>query len=215
MSPPWLLLTGFEPFAGDTLNPSWELARRLDGERFGAWTVRARCLPCRFDTAPAVLGQALADEPAAVVCLGLAGSRAALSVERVAVNLVDARIPDNDGVRPTDQPVVAGAPSAYFSRLPVKAMVHAARQTGVPAELSLSAGSFVCNQIFYTLLHALQHRPSIPAGFVHVPRLPDMPGGDGPGRPLPLDDQWRGLRAMLAAVAAGGPDRRDFGGALD
>lgn len=215
MTSPWLLLTGFEPFAGDTLNPSWELAKALDGELLGGWSLRACCLPCSFSAAPPALDRALADRPAAVVCLGLAGSRAALSVERVAVNLVDARIPDNTGDQPRDQPVVVGAPAAYFSRLPVKSMVHAAQQLGVPAELSLSAGSFVCNQIFFALLHALRRRPQVRAGFVHVPPLPQMAGVSGPGAALPLEQQLRGLRAMLSCVVAGGPDRQAVGGALE
>ncbi|MBQ0961379.1 pyroglutamyl-peptidase I [Ideonella sp. 4Y11] len=214
MTAPWLLLTGFEPFAGDALNPSWELARQLDGERLGTWTLRSSCLPCSFDAAASTLRRALADAPSAVVCLGLAGARAALSVERVAVNLVDARIPDNDGAQPTDQAVVTGAPAAYFSRLPVKAMVHAAQQVGVPAELSLSAGSFVCNQVFYSLLHALRRRPRVPAGFVHVPWASGMGADPGAASAIPLDDQLRGLRAMLACVVAGGPDRRDIGGTI-
>lgn len=214
MPPPWLLLTGFEPFGGDESNPSWALVQRLDGQTLAGWTVRAICLPCSFAAAPQALVAALGKRPAAVVSLGLAGSRSALSVERVAVNLVDARIADNDGGQPGDQAVVPGGPAAYFSRLPVKSMVHAARQVGVPAEVSLSAGSFVCNQIFYVLLHALRRRPEVAAGFVHVPWAPELGRGSGTAATLPLDDQERGLRAMLACVVAGGPDRRDIGGTV-
>ncbi|MBN8487776.1 MAG: pyroglutamyl-peptidase I [Burkholderiales bacterium] len=214
MPTPWLLLTGFEPFGGDDVNPSWELARHLDGQMLAGWPVRARCLPCRFAAAPQALQAALDERPAAVVCLGLAGSRSALSVERVAVNLVDARIADNGGEQPGDQAIVPGGPAAYFSRLPVKSMVHAALQVGVPAELSLSAGSFVCNQVFYALLHALRRRPRVAAGFVHVPWAPGMGASSDAAASLPLDDQLRGLRAMLACVLAGGADRQDIGGSL-
>jgi pyroglutamyl-peptidase len=214
MPAPWLLLTGFEPFGGDAVNPSWELAQRMDGEMLGGWRVRALCLPCSFAAAPPALAAALAGRPSAVLSLGLAGSRSALSVERVAVNLMDARIPDNAGLQPVDEAIVPGGPAARFSRLPVKAMVHAARQAGVPAELSFSAGSFVCNQVFYQLLHALRRRPLVPAGFVHVPWATGMGPAGGEGSALPLDEQLRGLRAMLACVVAGGPERRDIGGTI-
>lgn len=210
-----LLLTGFEPFGGDTLNPSLELAQALDGETLGGLQVRALALPCVFGRALSQLDLALRVwRPGAVVCLGLAAGRAELSVERVAVNLDDARIPDNAGQQPCDAPVVAGGPAAYLTRLPVKAMVQAAQQAGVPAGLSHSAGSFVCNHVFYGLLHRLRRRPQVPAGFVHVPLWPEMLGPRDDRPVLARDDQLRGLRAMLAVAAAGGPDLHRIGGTL-
>lgn len=169
-----ILLTGFEPFGGDSVNPSWEVARALHGEAVAAGVVHACCLPTTFDGAPAALRDALArHQPGLVIALGLASGRAEISIERVAVNLIDARIPDNAGHRPQDVPVRLEGPAAYFSTLPIKAMRDALRAAGHPAGLSLSAGAFVCNQVFYELQHQLagQGRRS---GFIHVPALPQQ-----------------------------------------
>jgi len=212
----WLLLTGFEPFGGDTLNPSWELARSLDGQAVGPLRVRALVLPCAFESAMVVLDEALRRwRPRAVVCLGLAAGRSELSVERVAVNLDDAPMPDNAGWQPTDQPVVRGGPAAYLSRLPLKAMVAASRAQGVPAGLSQTAGTFVCNHVFYGLLHRWRRRPDLPAGFIHVPLLPEMRRGPADSRPtLALDQQRVGLQAMLGVLASNDEDLAAPGGAL-
>lgn len=169
-----ILITGFEPFGGDAINPSWEIARSLHGQVIGGATVHARCLPTTFAGAPAALEQALAIfQPRLVVALGLASGRAEISLERVAVNLIDARIADNAGERPQDVPVRAEGPAAYFSTLPVKAMRDALRAAGHPAGLSLSAGAFVCNQVFYELQHRLT-RQGRRSGFIHVPALPEQ-----------------------------------------
>jgi len=187
-----LLLTGFEPFDGAAVNSSWELARSLEGEVIAGLRVAAVCLPCRFDHSLPALDAALRRlRPAAVVALGQAGARSCLSFERVAINWIDARIADNAGLQPIDEAVHPGAPPAYFTRLPVKAMVAASEAAGVPAELSFSAGSFVCNQVFFGLMHRLRRRPALPAGFVHVPAL---------GPDTALSELRRGLRAALAAI---------------
>ena len=137
---PTVLLTGIEPFDGETINPSWEAARRLDGAVIGGAT--ARQLPCVLSEVLDRLHGALEEtRPDLVVCLGQASGRSDVSVERVAINLVDARIPDNAGRQPIDEPVIAGGPGAYFSTLPVKAIVRALRQGGVPASASLTAGT--------------------------------------------------------------------------
>lgn len=129
-----LLLTGFAPFGGEDLNPSWEAVRRLDGERLGDLPVVAAQLPTEFGTALRVLDDLLErHRPTLVVAVGQAGGRAELSLERIAINVDDARIPDNAGRQPIDEPVVAGGPAAYFSTLPIKAMVHALRAAGIPA----------------------------------------------------------------------------------
>jgi len=135
----------------------------------------------------------LSHRPALVLALGLAASRRALSLERVAVNLDDARIPDNAGRQPVDQPVMAGAPSAYFCTLPVKAMAAALERAGLPVELSLSAGSFVCNHLLFGLLHRLATRAAlrgVRGGFLHLPPLAS-------GGPLALDELVRGVRIAL------------------
>lgn len=189
-----ILLTGFEPFGGDAINPSWEVARSLQGQVIGGATVHARCLPTTFVGAPAALERALAVfRPELVVALGLASGRAEVSIERVAVNLIDARIPDNAGERPQDVPVRADGPAAYFSTLPIKAMRDALRAAGHPAGLSLSAGAFVCNQLFYELQHRLagQGRRS---GFIHLPALPEQAARAQPVVPS------MGLAAQIDAI---------------
>ena len=131
-----LLLTGFEPFGDEVVNPSWTLAESLQGHAVEGWRVEALCLPCTFAGAARDLGAALRrHRPAAVLCLGLAAGRHELGLERVAINLVDARIPDNAGEQPVDQPVVPDGPAAHFARLPLRAMVAAARHAGAPAGL--------------------------------------------------------------------------------
>jgi len=169
-----ILLTGFEPFGVEAINPSWEVARSLQGQIIGGATVHARCLPTTFAGAPRALADALAVlKPEIVIALGLASGRTEISIERVAVNLIDARIADNAGERPQDVPVREEAPAAYFSTLPIKAMRNGLRAAGHPAGLSLSAGAFVCNQVFFELQHQLAGR-GLRSGFIHVPALPEQ-----------------------------------------
>ncbi|RDI67573.1 pyroglutamyl-peptidase I [Nocardia pseudobrasiliensis] len=171
-----VLITGFEPFDGAEANPSWDVAaesaRRPAPDGVAVTAVR---LPCVFDTALPVLRQAIAEsDPALVICLGLAGGRTEITPERVAINLDDARIPDNAGAQPIDRPVVPGGPAAYLADLPLKAAVAAMTAAGVPAAISYTAGTFVCNHVFYGLCHLIAtERPGLRGGFVHVP--PNLP----------------------------------------
>lgn len=213
---PTLLLTGFEPFDGEAVNPSWAVASALDGAVVGGARVVAVRLPCVFATALPALQAALdAHHPRWVLALGLAGSRSAVSVERVAVNLVDARIPDNAGAQPVDEPVVADGPAAYFTGLPAKALVARLQQAGLAAELSHSAGSFVCNQVFYGLMHALAARPEVVAGFIHLPPLPEQAARHPAARPMALADQVQALRWVADSVVAGTAELRLAGGRID
>ena len=141
------------------------------------------------------------EAPDAVLCLGQAGGRAAITPERVAINVDDARIPDNAGEQPVDRPTVPGGPAAYFATLPVKAMAEAIRAAGVAAEVSNTAGTFVCNHLMYAVLHLLAERyPGVRAGFMHVPFVPEQTG-DKPGQPsMPLADMVRGLTAAVGAI---------------
>lgn len=195
---PTVLLTGFEPFGGDPDNPSWEAAFRLHGRRIAGHRVVARRLPVEFGRSLRILRGAIRDtRPAIVLCLGLAGGRAQLSLERVAINLDDARIPDNAGRQPVDAPIVARGPAAYFATLPLKAMLLAMREAGIPAEVSHSAGTYVCNHVFYGLMHALRARPSVRAGFIHVPYAPEQ-AARHPGAPgLAPDTVVAGLRLAI------------------
>ena len=220
---PRILLTGFEPFEGDTVNPAWEVARALDGWHCGdganAPAVQAVQLPCVFGDALARLDEALATGPAPVlvVALGLGAGRTEIGPERIAINVDDARIPDHAGRQPVDMPVDAAGPAAYFSTLPIKAIVHALRQAGLPASVSNTAGTFVCNHVFYGLMHRLATRPALAGcrgGFVHLPALPEQ-AARRPGLPsVALDIQVQALRVLLRTALATATDLREQGGAL-
>lgn len=196
---PCVLLTGFDAFGGASLNPSWLAVQALDGEVVAGHTLVAAQLPTTFAGSQQALARLLRlRQPALVLCVGQAGGRNAISLERVAINVQDASIADNAGAQPLDAPVVAGGPAAYFSTLPVKAMLLALQQAGVAAEVSQTAGTFVCNHVFYALMHTLaMQRPartkkSPRGGFVHVPFLPEQ------GAPsMTLDDMVRGLRLAI------------------
>lgn len=218
-----VLITGFEPFDRDRINPSWEVARALDGLRIetasGAMAeLGAVQLPCVFGRAIERLDAALdGTAPVLVVSLGLAGGRAEITPERVAVNLDDARIADNAGSQPVDLPVIADAPVGYFSSLPIKAIVRDLRAAGVPASVSNTAGSFVCNHLFFALMHRLATRPELArtrGGFVHLPALPEQAARQ-PGLPsLALADQVRGIKTLIATALAVERDIRETGGTL-
>jgi pyroglutamyl-peptidase len=201
-----ILLTGFEPFNNSSINPSQEVVRRLASYPCEGIELHTAILPVEHRRGPQELLHALeASQPEAVVCLGEAG-RACLSIERVAVNLIDDHIPDNAGEQWVDRPVVEGAPAAYFVTLPVKRMLKAVLDCGAPAELSMSAGSFLCNQVAYTLLHHLYTtgRPEVPAGFIHLPRLPEQVASTQLARPetgalpsMSLETQALGIQAAI------------------
>lgn len=192
-----VLLTGFEPFDGASLNPSAEIARALDGTHIHGRAVRGLVLACRFGVALTRLRRIVrARRPVLVVCVGQAGGRAEITPERVAINLNDATIPDNAGRQPRDTPVVRGGPPAYFSTLPVKAIVEGLRGTGTPAAVSLSAGAFVCNHVFYGLMHELRDLRGVRGGFIHVPWLPEQAPEGQPA--LPLEQQIGGIRTAIA-----------------
>jgi pyroglutamyl-peptidase len=193
-----ILLTGFEPFGGEPINPSWEVARALDGAPIGGGRVVARLLPCRFGVAGEAVHRLLTElRPVCVLALGQASGRTDFSIERVAINVNDARIPDNDGAQPIDEPVVADGPTGYFSTLPIKAMVAGLRAAGLPASVSQSAGTFVCNHVFYSLMHSLRHHPEVRAGFIHLPLLPAQ-ASRHPGVPcMPLPLMVEGVRQSL------------------
>lgn len=210
-----ILVTGFEPFGGERINPSWLAAQSLDGQRIAGRAVHAICLPCTFGEALQVLQAGLqARKPAVVLALGQAAGRGDLSIERVAINVDDALIPDNAGAQPVDEVVIAGAPAAYFSRLPIKAMVAALCAAGLPASVSQSAGTYVCNHVFFGLMHALRRRRGVRAGFMHLPLLPEQAAAH-PGQPsLPLAAQVQGLRVALHTAVTCAEDLRAEGGSI-
>jgi pyroglutamyl-peptidase len=194
------LVTGFEPFGGDRVNPSFEALERLPA-RLGTLDIATRALPVLFERALPALRKAVASTaPDIVLCVGLAGGRPALSLERVAINVDDARIPDNGGDQPIDRPVVPGGPAAYFTTLPIKAAVAALREAGLPAMVSNSAGTFLCNHVFYGLMHEAADA-RFRGGFLHVPYLPSQAAQIAGAPSMALEQIVEGIEIILQAAA--------------
>lgn len=210
---PTVLLTGFTPFADEALNPSWEAVRGLDGVIIEGHRVVAVQLPTEFGGALPILRSALRRvRPRVAVAVGLAGGREGISLERVAINIIDARIPDNAGRQPIDVPVVRGGPAAYFTSLPIKAALLRLQREGIPAHVSQTAGTYVCNQVFYALMHATRRRRAMRAGFVHVPWSPEQAARHhAPG--MPAADVQRALELIVGAALGTTHDVRISGGA--
>lgn len=208
-----VLLTGFGPFDGQTVNASWLAVCEAAQRWAGPDELVVRELPVSFRGARQQLRVAVAEvEPDLVVCVGEAGGTAAVRVERVAVNVIDARIPDVDGSAPIDVPVIAGAPAAFLSTLPVKACAAAVRDAGVAVEVSNTAGLYVCNATFYALQHLLAARPEVRSGFVHVPRTPPQVGGDSLS--LGVDESATAVLAVVRAALSTTTDLRVSAGTL-
>lgn len=187
-----VLLTGFEPFGGETRNPSQEVAAALHGRVIARHTVAGAVLPCIFRGSISELKRHVErHRPDLVVAVGQAGGRSDITPERIAVNLDDARIPDNTGAQPIDRPIVKRAPAAYWSTLPIKAIAGELLSQGIPASVSSTAGTFVCNHVFYGLMHMLRRRPGVRGGFIHVPFLPEQVKRNEPSLPL---------NTMIAAI---------------
>ena len=165
-----ILVTGFDPFGGESVNPAYEAVKLLPDVIGGAEIFKLE-IPTVFSlSGPAVEEGIRKYQPDVVICVGQAGGRASISVEKVAINFVDARIPDNNGEQPLDEPLQADGPAAYFATLPVKAMVQHVKEAGLPCYLSFTAGTYVCNSIMYNVLYMCEKRyPGIRAGFIHVP----------------------------------------------
>jgi pyroglutamyl-peptidase len=211
-----VLITGFEPFGGASENPSAQAAVAVAADPPEGVRVTAVILPVTYrDAGPALRAALLHLRPDAVIATGLANGRAELSVERVAINVDDARIADNAGEQRVDQPVVQGGPAAYFSTLPIKAVTAAIRAAGTPAQVSQTAGTFLCNHIFYLASHiAATELPGLRTGFIHLPWLPRQVA-DLPGQPsLPLASVVAGLRAAIVAAVATAEDIPVAGGAV-
>lgn len=201
-----LLLTGFEPFGGSTINPSAEAIQLLRRRPISGIRLTTLILPVVGGVAAAKLVAAIAGErPDAVISLGESGLATGITLERLAVNLRDYRIADNAGGVVADEPVAAGGPAAYFSTLPLRRILSAVHAVGVPAELSMSAGTFLCNEVMYATLHHIAERNlGIPSGFIHVPQLPEQVVAAGRGKPsMGLPTLVTGLEAAIAALVAG------------
>lgn len=189
-----LLITGFDPFGGERINPSWEAVRLLP-ERIGEFVLGKKQIPTQFHIgAQSVLEEADRWQPQVILCIGQAGGRSAVTPERIGVNLRDARIRDNAGCQPRDEKICPEGPDGIFATVPVKKMAEAIQKAGYPGAVSNTAGTFVCNEVLYTLLHRFAGT-DIKVGFVHVPYLPEQ------GSPsMALEDIAKALEAAIGAL---------------
>ena len=189
-----LLITGFDPFDGATINPSWEAVKLLP-DTIGEYEIHKLQIPTVFGLAPrTVLEAAEKLQPDVIISVGQAGTRPAITPERIGINVRDARITDNAGISPKDESIVPGGPDGYFSTLPVKAMIAAISDAGIPASISNTAGTFVCNDVLYSLLHHFAGTDTR-CGFIHVPWLPEQ------GEPsLPLETTAKALEIAISAL---------------
>lgn len=205
-----VLVTGFEPFGGESRNPSAEVALSLDGRVIAGTSVVGRVLPCVFGRALRELRRSLVSlRPQLVICLGQAGGRSCLSLERVAINVDDARIPDNAGLTPIDQAIAPNGPVGYWSTLPIKRIMAALREAGLAAEISQTAGTFVCNHVFYGLMRTLARRGGR-GGFIHIPYA------SGQGQPcMEIDEMVRGIALAIEVSLSSTEDVRLSGGAIN
>lgn len=196
------LVTGFEPFGGDDVNPSAQAVGLLPA-RIGPLWIETAVLPTSYARSADVLRAAIDRvRPDLVLCVGQAGGRTELSLERVGINVQDARIRDNDGAQPIDVPVVKGGPAAYFATLPIKACVAALRQAGLPASVSNTAGTFVCNHILYALMDMAQDHPAaFRGGFLHIPYVPAQAARVGGAPSMGVADIARGIEIILEVSA--------------
>ncbi len=201
-----VLVTGFEPFGGDASNPSQDVALALRGRTIRGRKVVAAVLPCVFGESIRELKKLLrVHAPELVICLGLAGGRAEITPERVAINIDDARIADNAGQQPIDAPIVTRGPAAYWSTLPTKAIVAALRKENVPASVSQTAGTFVCNHVFYGLMHSLRGQRVVRGGFIHLPFFPEQARDGQPSLPRPVT-----IAAIAKAIDVALSTKRDL-----
>lgn len=210
-----ILVTGFDPFGGETLNPAWEAVKKIPDTINGA-EIKKVMIPTVFYKSAEVTEKAIEEfQPDYVLNIGQAGGRFELTPERVAINVDDARIPDNETNQPIDVPIKKDGAAAYFTQLPVKAMVTEMKNAGVPAAVSNSAGTFVCNHIMYQVQYMIDKQyPNIKAGFMHVPFIPTQVL-DKPGKPaMNLEDISKGITKAIEAIVEfdGKPDLKMIGG---
>ena len=206
-----VLVTGFDPFGGDKVNPAYEAVKKMPDEISGAEIIKVE-VPTVFEKSSQVVKEAIQQhQPDVVICVGQAGGRSAVSFERVAINLAEARIPDNEGNQPFDTALEENGPAAYFTSLPIKAMTKNVQDHGLPAYISYTAGTFVCNDIMYRLLRLIETQfPAIRGGFIHVPFSPDQVIDRPVGTPsMSLEDI---ASSLTYAVEAAVENKEDISG---
>lgn len=208
-----VLITGFDPFGGEKINPALEAVKQLDGTFIEDIEIIAQEIPTVFHESIKVVNNAIKQhQPDVVICVGQAGGRTQVTPERVAINMDDARIPDNQGNQPIDEPIEEDGPAAYWTTLPIKRIVLEMKKAGVPAAVSNSAGTFVCNHLFYGVMHYLEHNaPNIRGGFIHIPFIPEQTlENNAPS--LSLEVIVEGLKTAAAIAAKEKEDIREIGG---
>jgi pyroglutamyl-peptidase len=200
--PPIFLITGFQPFRGERINPSWEIARRLDGDVIGGMQIKSVRIPVGCATARRRITAAIVRyRPRAVLGMGEAGGRAAITIEKIAINLADERAAANRNFGASATAVFPGAPDAYFTRLPVGEILREMRKREVPVQMSLSAGAYACNALMYSSLHLMRRRRALPVGFIHLP-YDSRQGTRHPEKPsMSADDMERAIRAAVVVIA--------------
>ena len=211
-----ILVTGFDPFGGEPVNPAFEALRFLDGKTLAGHLVVTQEVPTvRYKALEALSAAVTRHDPCLVVAVGQAGGRLAVMPERVAINVDDFRIADNEGNQPTDEPIVPGGPAAYFTSLPVKAMVKAMTQAGIPAAVSNTAGTFVCNHIFYGLMHLLaQEGAKRRGGFIHIPYMTTQAARLGNQPSMSIESIAKGLEIAITVAATTQVDAKHIGGEI-
>ncbi|MFF2527864.1 pyroglutamyl-peptidase I [Brevibacillus sp. NPDC058079] len=211
-----ILVTGFDPFGGESVNPAWESVKELGKIESAHYQVELRQIPTVFDKSIEQLYAAIEEtKPDIVICIGQAGGRVDIAVERVAINVNDARIPDNEGNQPIDTPIRENGPVAYWSTLPIKAIVHELRTQGVPASVSQTAGTYVCNHLFYGLMHYLaENHASTRGGFIHIPYLPEQAAKQAEQPSMALETIVKGLQIAIEATIAHEQDMVVGGGQI-
>ena len=210
-----VLVTGFDPFGGEPINPAWEAVKAMKDTIAGAEIVKMQI--------PTVVGKSIEKihqkmkelQPDLVISVGQAGGRFGVTPERVAINITDARIPDNEGNQPIDEPIFSDGPAAYFSNLPVKAMVQAIKDAGYPSVLSNSAGTYICNHVMYGILYYIEKEfPNVRGGFIHVPYAPSQVVNKPSTPSMALADITASLEAAVAAAISSKEDVRAVGGEI-
>lgn len=196
-----ILVTGFEPFGGENINPALEAINRLEDQILGANIIKLE-LPTVFNKSIERLEKALEEErPDVVLSIGQAGGRNRITIERVAININDARIPDNEGNQPIDEPIFVDGDTAYFSNLPIKRMVKAMKENHIPAEISNTAGTYVCNHVMYGILYNIEKKyPHMKGGFIHIPYLPIQAIAKPAAPSMALEDIVKGLTVGIQAI---------------
>ena len=210
-----ILLTGFDPFGGESINPSYEAIKKITINSSTVEVIKKE-LPTVFKKAIEVLDETIESvKPDVVVCTGQAGGRFDISLERIGINIIDSRIPDNDGDQPIDEKIFEDGREAYFSTIPIKAIVKRMRENGIPASVSNTAGTFVCNCILYGAMYLIDKKyPTIKGGFVHVPFLPEQVTEKVNTPSMSLENITRALEVMIETIATTDQDIKEIGGAI-